>query len=263
VAIGVSTSCLFPMETERALARLGALGIDTAEVFLSAPSEAQPAFVRRLCAVADAQGIRVTALHSYCSDAEGYMFFGQYPRRLRDGIEEYRRIFEACAALGAQYLVFHGAKTLPPVTRELYFDRYRLLHEEAQRFGVTILQENVARCMSRDPAFLRAMAAALPQARFVLDTKQAIRAGAELDELLEIMGARLARVHISDYRADSDCVPPGAGEMDYGAFFRRLAALGFAGDVIVELYRWGFDDEQELAQSVSHLRRCFEAAQKG
>jgi len=259
--LGVSTSCLFPLETELALARLGDLGVRTAEVYLNCPSEASPDFIRELARIARMNGMRITALHPYCSDTEGILFFGSYPRRLRDGLAEYRRIFEGCAALGAKLLVFHGAKNFQSFPRELYWERYCLLQEEAQRFGVTVCQENVARCMSHDIGFLRAMAISVPQARFVLDTKQALRSGIASSELIDAMGAQLARVHLSDYRPGCDCVAPGEGEMDYAAFFERLRAIGFDGDVIIELYRSSYEEEDALARSLRYLHRfCPEAA---
>ncbi len=251
--LGVSTACLFPMETERALARLGELGVETAEVFLNSPSEASPGFIRLLGKIAADYGLRVTALHPYCSDNEGFAFFGRYPRRLEDGLEEYRRMFEAGAALGAGILVFHGAKRYQTFPREVYWERFSLLAEEGQKFGIEVCQENVARCMSGDPGFIREMRQALPEARFVLDTKQARRSGADLFELTEIMSPRLARVHVSDWREDNDCVPPGEGKMPYAPFFHRLRSAGFSGDVIVELYRWGFGEESALARSLRYL----------
>ena len=258
--LGVSTSCLFPLETERSLERLGALGVSTAEVFLNSPSEAKPDFISQLARIAREGHVHITAVHPYCSDTEGFVFFGRYPRRLADGMEEYRRMFEDCAALGASILVFHGAKKFQTFPREVYWKRFALLSEEARQYGVTLCQENVARCMSHDIGFIRAMKAAMPQARFVLDTKQALRSGLDPVELADAMGDQLARVHISDWRADCDCVPPGEGEMDYAPFFEKLRKTGFDGDVIIELYRWGFEEERALTDSLAYLKRfCPEA----
>ena len=89
--VGVSTSCLFPLETEKALIKIGEMGIDRAEIFLNSPSEAKPEFAKLLRKIADDYGIKLSAVHPYCSETEGMTFFGNYPRRFDDGIEEYRR----------------------------------------------------------------------------------------------------------------------------------------------------------------------------
>jgi sugar phosphate isomerase/epimerase len=257
--VGVSTSCLFPLETEKSLRRLSDLGIRRTEIFLNSPSEASPAFVRDLRRIADDGGMCVTGVHPYCSDSEGMNFFGCYPRRFSDALDEYRRMFEACAALGAPYLIFHGAKNFPPVSRTLYFERFVLLEQEAARFGVTICQENVARCISHDPAFLREMRENVPSVHFVLDTKQALRAGLDPLTVMEAMGSSLARIHISDATPDCDCVPPGRGEMDFVPLVAHTRALQFMGDWMIELYRWNFSEDQELAQSCGFLEKLFDS----
>lgn len=253
--VGVSTSCLYPLETEKALARLGTLGVRRAEIFLNSPSEAKPAFIRQLRRIADENAMSVTGVHPYCSDTEGMLFFGFYPRRFADGLEEYRRLFEACAVLGAENLIFHGARTGVGVEPALYYERFALLMEEARRFGVTLCQENVARCLSREPDFLAGMAKAIPDVHFVLDVKQAIRSGHSAAEFLSAMGKNLSRIHISDHSAACDCLPPGMGEADFLSLLDKVTRNGFDGDWIIELYRWNFDEEADLGKSFRFLCR--------
>lgn len=252
--VGVSTSCLFPMETEKALHRIGEMGIDRAEVFLNSPSEAKPEFARLLRSIADDHGIKVTAIHPYCSEIEGMTFFGRYPRRFDDGIEEYRRMFEVCGITGAEHLVFHGAKPMLHIDDELYFERYERLMRAGEAMGVTICQENVARCVSRDAGFLKRMREALPDVSFTFDVKQSIRAGVSVEETIEAMGPNIRRVHISDHRPDCDCVPPGLGYMNYPKLFKSLKNVGFDGELMIELYRWNFASEEELERSSRFLK---------
>ena len=43
-------------------------------------------------------------------------------------------------------------------------------------------------------------------------------------------------------------------------FFEKLRKTGFDGDVIIELYRWGFEEERALTDSLAYLKRfCPEA----
>ena len=45
---GVSTACLYPMQTEEALETLAKMGIKTLEIFFNAPSELSKPFLRNL-----------------------------------------------------------------------------------------------------------------------------------------------------------------------------------------------------------------------
>lgn len=241
------------METEKALARLGEMGIERAEVFLNSPSEGEIPFAELLRAIADESGMKITAVHPYSSDGEGVAFFGSYPRRFADGLAEYRKMFEACRILGARYLVFHGAKKLMHVSEELYYERYERLMREGERYGVRVCQENVARCLSNDIGFLRRMREAIPDVAFNLDVKQALRSGALISDVIDAMGENIERVHISDSRADCDCLPPGMGKTDYPALLKRLSDKGFDGELMIELYRWNFDSEEDILAGARFL----------
>ena len=48
MAIGISTSCLYPQATEEALETLGKMGVRTCEVFLNTISETTPEFIKIL-----------------------------------------------------------------------------------------------------------------------------------------------------------------------------------------------------------------------
>ena len=264
---GVSTSSLFPLETEKALRRLGELGIRRAEIFLNAPSESKPDFVAELHRIAQGEGIRIVSLHPYCSDTEGMLFFGRYPRRFSDGMDEYRRMFEACGVLGAEKLIFHGARRGIEIPWKVYFERFARVFDEAKKYNVLLCQENVARCMSYNPDMLRAMHEALPQVRFVLDTKQALRSGSSPIAVARAVGTALAHVHISDYNSQCDCIIPGQGKFNFAEFFGELTAGGYDGDVITELYRWNFADDTELLAGqqviIDALAGLSPAAQEG
>lgn len=252
---GASTSCLFPMLTEQALTALTSMGVETVEVFLNSPSEKTPEFAGRLNQIAGATGAQIVSVHPYSSEAEGVSFFSSYVRRFDDEAEEYRRYFEFCNRVGARILVFHGARSFMPLEPAFYFERFARLRDIARSFGVRLCQENVARCHSGSPQFIKSMVRAIPDVDFVLDVKQAVRAGVTPFEMLDAMGARLAHLHLSDHRGGCDCLALGEGEFDLAGLAQRLKTMTYNGVVLLELYSWNFSRQDQLAEGV----RLFES----
>jgi sugar phosphate isomerase/epimerase len=125
--------------------------------------------------------------------------------------------------------------------------------EAAKREGSGICHENVCRCAGYNPDFFADMARALPDAGFVIDLKQAIRAGQDIYQMADAMAGRLRHVHFSDSDASRDCLPPGKGTFNIGKFFSTIVKNGFDGGVIVELYRENFVDFVELYTSYQLL----------
>ncbi len=250
---GVSTSCLFPMLTEEALLALTGMGIHTVEVFLNSPSEKTPEFANRLNRIASAAKTQIVSVHPYSSEAEGVSFFSSYARRFDDEAEAYRQYFEFCNLVGAQLLVFHGARSFMPLEPDFYFERFIRLRDIARSFGVRLCQENVARCHSGAPRFIKGMARAIPDVDFVLDVKQAVRAGVTPFEMLDAMGARLAHLHLSDHCRGCDCLALGEGDFDLAELVARLKSTGYEGAALVELYSWNFARKEQLAECLRLL----------
>ena len=48
ISLGVSTACLYPEVTERAVDELAAAGVKTIEIFYNSPSEYRPEFLKEL-----------------------------------------------------------------------------------------------------------------------------------------------------------------------------------------------------------------------
>ncbi|MFV0498066.1 MAG: sugar phosphate isomerase/epimerase family protein [Candidatus Fimivivens sp.] len=253
--IGASTSCLFPMLTEEALTALTNLGIHAVEVFLNSPSEKTPEFADRLNRITGAAGTQILAVHPYSSEAESVSFFSSYGRRFDDEAEDYRRYFAFCNRVGAQILVFHGARSFMPLEPDFYFERFIRLRDIARDFGVRLCQENVARCHSGSPTFIKRMIHAIPDVEFVLDIKQTVRAQVTPFEMLDVMGGHLAHLHLSDHRDDCNCLALGEGVFDLTALAQRLKAAAYDGAVLLELYSWNFSRQEQIAESV----RLFES----
>lgn len=247
---GASTSCLFPMLTERSMQHLLKLGVKNIEVFLASPSERERSYARMLKEMADAEGAKIVSVHPYSSEMEGVGFFGIYPRRFGDEADEYSRYFEACREMGADIFVFHGARSFVKLENKFYFERFERLREVAKRFGVRLCQENVARCHSGRTEFLTAMKSAIPDVEFVLDVKQAVRAGISPFDMLDVMGKSMAHLHLSDHNSGCDCLVPGEGDFELERFAHKLKTTGYGGNIILELYSWFFNGDEALAKGI-------------
>lgn len=260
---GASTSNFYPDLTEDGLRQVLHLGFRTVEVFLNTESETAPAFLDGLRSQADAAKAKIVSVHPYLSGIEGYLLFSGYERRFQDGMRHYDRLFDAAARLGASYVVMHGDKPGGALPAADSIARFERVYDRGRTFGVTLLQENVVGFRSADPAYLRQMRAQLgDKAGFVLDFKQCRRCGLPVDRVIDAMGDRVRHVHISDGGANGDCLPPGQGSEDLIAPLRRLTDAGFDGAVILELYRKGYRQPQELVQSMADLRKTWMNQQK-
>lgn len=250
---GISTACFYPMTTEESLEQIIGLRPACVEVFLNALEELRPDYLEKLRARAEAAGCRIVSVHPYYSGMEPLLFFSQYERRFAEGVELYKRFFQAAASLGADVVVFHGDHKQSRLPRDAYFERFSRLWQEAARAGVSLCQENVERYTSRSAGFFADMAAALPQVEYILDVKQAVRSGEDPLALAHAMAGRVRHVHMSDHDGGRDCLIPGGGSFNIGEFLSKIANAGFDGGVIVELYRENFADIVELSRGFEHL----------
>ncbi len=259
---GISTACFYPELTEKAAEWLASAKIPAAEVFLNSPSELAPEFLRKLRDTFQRGGTQVVSVHPFTSGLEPLLLFSEYERRFTDGVDLYRRYFEAAAYLGASYVVLHGDRKERQGSWEFYFERYARLDEAAKSCGVRLLQENVERCRAGRGNFLAAMKKALPNALFVLDLKQARRAGEDALALLRTLGSSVRHIHMSGCGPEGDCLPLHRGDFDCRGFLRELNDQGFSGSVVMELYRDNYGAYEELSQSVSILEKAFRSLER-
>lgn len=248
---GISTSSFYPALTENAADAIARARIPAAEVFLNAPSELEEGYLRRLKARLDAGGTRVLSVHPFTCALEPLLLFSGYSRRFEDGVQYYRRFFRAAELLGARYFIFHGDRKGAATPDSLYFERFAALDAAAREYGVQVAQENVSRCRAGSAAFLRAMKEALPDAAFVLDLKQARRAGEDWREILSALGGNVRHIHLSGCGEEGDCLPLTRGNFELREFLTALRAAGFDGGLVLELYRENYGGYEELFESVA------------
>lgn len=253
--IGISTGCLYPVTTEKAVAALLEEGFSLFEIFFNTFSELEPDYLDRLRRRFDEHHAEVHSIHPFTSSYESYLLFSTYERRFEDGVNLYEMYFRAAARLNAGKVVLHGMRdAFASISEEEYCRRFACLSKRAARYGVDFLQENVDQFHSNRPSFLKEMIRCIPeQAGFVLDIKQALRGGYSPCELARIMGSRLRHVHISDQTATGGCVLPGNGCFDYEQFFSTLREINYNGDIIIEVYRTSYEHISELTKARKFL----------
>lgn len=251
---GVSTSCLYPKELEKAFRTLAEDGVKTTEIFVNSHCELSGPYLGEMLAIQKEYGVDVVSVHPFTCPIEP-LFFTEYERRVPDVIDYHKRFFEYMNRFGARFFVLHGNKPQNPCPEERYFERFLKLQETAESFGVCVVQENVQRCTGRDLGFLVRMKNALGEkAAFVLDTKQAHRSGYDPKELVLALGSSIRHVHYSDFGENGDCLKFGLGDYDNRALFEALKANVYNGCLILELYRNGYGQDSELAENCRSLQ---------
>ncbi len=254
MAFGISTSCLYPQETEKSLMQLAELGVKTCEVFLNSPSETTLDFAKTLNGISAEYEIKIVSVHPFSSFSETYMLFSEYQRRFDDMLDFYKRNFEVTAAAGAEISVIHGSLLPAKISENEYFERFMKLSEAGNAFGVTVAQENVNRHFSESPDFLKQMKKALGgNFKLVFDVKQAVRAGYSPVEFANKFKEDIIHIHLSDHNENHDCLPPAEGKFNFKELFSVMDSVNYAGDYIIELYRAGFGEVSELKKALNYL----------
>ncbi len=247
MAIGISTACFYPEETEKALTRIGETGVRDVEIFFNAQCETREPLISQIREIRRRYDLRVCAIHPYFTFAEKTLLFSRYRRRYDDGADLYAALCETCHALDCNLLVLHGEKEPFELSAEEYIERFGTLAQMVRENGVCLTQENVVRFRSQSPAFLRRMAKELGDLfRMTFDVKQAVRSGVDPLSLCSEFADRIVHVHLSDHGEAGDCLPVGMGTFDFEALFCTLYKAGFHGTPVVELYRRCFVNPQEL-----------------
>ncbi len=259
--IGVSSACLYPMETIASIRTLTECGVDFFEIFFNTISEIEQGYVDEIKKLLNSADANVCSIHPFTSGYEPYLLFTDYERRYRDTLEFYKKYFYCAARLGAKIIVIHGDRKTAAngISDEEYFEKFAELSKIANEYGVTLAQENVNAFRSQRPEFVRKMREYLGGASsFVFDIKQAVRSGTDPYEMCSAMGDRLVHIHLNDNSPDSDCLLPGSGSMDYEKLLNLLNRIGYQGDIVIEVYRRSFGDISELKASYEYVKKLCE-----
>ena len=255
MAFGISTSCLYPQNTEKALEELGKAGVKTCEVFLNSISETTPEFAKILNKIKDEYGMNIVSVHPFSSFSETYMLFGEYERRYKDVLDFYKRCFEFTGNVGAHISIIHGSLLPGKISHEEYFERFAVLIESGKDFGVSVCQENVNRHFSESPDFLKKMKNTIGNNfKMVFDVKQAVRAGYSPIDFAEEFKNDIIHIHISDHSEKCDCLPPAEGNFDFKKLISVMKSVNYSGKYIIELYRSAFNQPHDLTKALMYMQ---------
>ncbi len=244
VQLGVSSGAFYPhTPTEQVPAAAAQLGITAIELMLQTLGEYQPAFVSDLARRARSHGVTIHSVHAMHSL---HPMLNAYPRRAAEAREEFQRVIEATAMLGARVLVWHGVDRKDVQTPEGWERFIALSHDLAQACGdagVTLGIENVSWCALAKVRDVVSFATRLEEIGspreigFVFDPFQAVEAGANPFMVLAAMGNRVVNVHISDYRQVDPAARhllPGDGDLPWSALLRAISGSGYTGPLMIE-----------------------------
>ena len=253
--LGISTSCFYPLLTEKSLELLGKNGIKTTEVFFNATSELSKDFVKELKKIKDYYGMSINSVHPTMSLAESFMLFSAYDRRKEEGLEYFKRYGEICSELGAKYIILHGGKPNGVLSDIEYFERFAEISAVSKQTGGVLLQENVAKFRAGNIDFLKKMSEYLgDDAAFCLDVKQCIRGGYSPFDALLLLKNGVKHLHLSDHNATKDCLLPSKGTFDFYEFLLSAERLCFDVTSVIEVYQDSFETETDLFDSFSWLK---------
>lgn len=242
--LGISSGAFYPhIPTEQVPAAAAKLGVTAIELMLQTPGEYGQRFVANLAERARSAGIEVHSVH-----AMQYLhpMLNAYPRRAAEARDEFRRVIEATATLGARVLVWHGADRKELATPDGWERFIALSHDLARacgEAGVTLGIENVswgALARVRDVVSFATRLEEIGGPReigFVFDPFQAVEAGANPFMVLAAMGNRVVNVHISDYRQGEPAARhllPGDGDLPWSALLRAISGSGYTGPLMIE-----------------------------
>lgn len=252
--LGMSTASFYPLLTEEALKKIGQSGIKYTEIFFNSNYELTKEFTKELKIIADTYGTQITSVHPTASLAESFMLFSNYDRRLKEGLDTFKRYGEICAELGAKYVILHGGKPNGILNDEEYCERFMLINESVRAGGGELLQENVFRFRAGELDFLKMMAKNLgDKIGFCLDVKQSIRGGYTPFDVISSVGKSIKHLHISDSSAQKDCMLPGRGNFDFKKLKDEMDKIGYNGAYIIEVYRNAYQEYEELIDSIKKV----------
>ena len=264
---GMSTACFIGKYfTEESIDIMASIGVSDVEIFLSCPTEYNIEFIKQLKERLDDNGMKAHSIHAFSVGFEPQIF-SIYERSRKDAFESFMKIVKAANYLGAKMYSFHGPANYKG-NLELYMnykscaDKTRKLIDAAADYGVSVAWENVYWCAFSHPGFVEKLDVNgyLDKLRFTLDIKQAAQSGISTDKYIDVMGDRLANIHICDFvHTDKGVEPclPFTGEMDFSRFKDKLKEIDYKGGIVIEVYGKNYRNLEELKQTYDKVKDFF------
>lgn len=264
--IGISTACFFTKaSTEDSLAIIKQLGFKVCEIFLTTFSEYLPEFGTLL--KTRLNDLKVYSVHSLNQHFEPELFNIMERTRI-DSEFFFRQIGYIANLLGANFYTFHGPARLKKIPYNLNYKwiAERLIYLDELLHNLTngnckIAYENVHWTYFDTPDFYSNLKS-LYATNTCLDIKQAMQSKIDTYDFIEVMGDKLANVHLCDYNLDGSLTLPGKGVFDFVKLFTKLLKNNYSGPLIIEVYPKDYMNFEELKESKKYLEECLEEAKK-
>jgi sugar phosphate isomerase/epimerase len=253
--VGISTACFYPyVNTEDTLDIIKDLGFNLCEVFMEAESEMNQSFCYDLRNKAEKLGIEIYSVHAFNATFEPFLF-DRYERRRKEMEDKYIKTCIAGEILGAKYYTFHGATSSMPIGNiNDIVSRIGNLCKLAKANNISLSQENVSWCKSKDPEYIRILKDNLKDnLNFTLDIKQSVRSLKTPMEFLHIYNEGPSTVHINDATTDASCLLPGCGKMNLKEIIEEVTKIDKSIPYIIEVYCENYNKYEELGQAKEHL----------
>jgi 2-keto-myo-inositol isomerase len=219
------------------------------------------ATLKRAIADAGLKVVSVIALHSWITSdgAEHARVLDECRRRMAQAVE-----------LGSPFIVASPPREVVDLNRST--DRFAELLAIGSQLGVTPSMEFlgfVAGIKSVASAWAIASGTGHAHATVVADVFHMIRGGGSIDDLLTLMGDRLACFHINDVPAepdpltqkDEDRVMVGEGIADLPRVIKNLRTIGYRGPLSLELFNhqlWAQDPLEVVTRGLERIRALVE-----
>lgn len=254
MAIGVSSACFYPLETDKSLEEIGKLGIKTAEIFFNSHSELSKEYLKRLNDIKSFYSVKTPSVHPFTSGCESFFLFSRYKKRFYETAEYYKKYFNAANEIGAEMLVIHGARFPAEIEDEEYFERFQFLIEEGKEFNVDVVQENVYEACASNPKFLKEMKKYLGKDfKINFDIKQMKKCSFKISDFFPEFSESVVNFHVSDNNKTETCMLPGEGTFDFENLFSQMKKSGYNGNYIIELYRQNFKTPSDILKAYDYL----------
>ncbi len=250
----VSTACFYPLETIESIKTLLSAGVKNVELFINTDSEIEKGSLEEIRKITEYFGCNICAVHPFYSAFEWFYFFSDYKARVQDGVKLYRKMFETANYLNSPIVNFHGEHKNSSLERAEGYKILKMLYDVAEEYGVTLCQENVSRnkiCTVEEIETVRKTFN--DKIAFTIDIKQARRSEQSPIEMIKAAGPCLKHLHISSANSENDCVLPTEADQEIKRIIAFLREIGYNGYVVIELYRNGFVDVDDLMSSYNML----------
>lgn len=238
---------------EQAFADAASFGYDYIELWGGRPHAYAPDVVK-----GDAEGIRHLSqkygvpVRIYTPEHNAYPFNYMIGNQAQweDSIQYLKTAIHASALVGAEAMLLsigHSGGLSPECRHERLLHSLCVLSEEAQKWGQTLLLENLTPMESDGYTTLESysslFAENLPRIKAMCDVVVPFVQGEDPAKYCRILGPKMCHLHLTDSNGlDESHVLPGDGVMNLRNVLRDFRSSGYDGNVTIELVTNYMDD---------------------